>query len=322
MITALLFSLGLAQATTPEPILEVPAASAGEETPAAPAETPPEPDPLLGKVYDPTREWQVGPDSKYWELEVLYAQAKHLQGAELAEKLYAETKDPHLAVFIGRSWYQHLEGNEQITDKKERMQVYERALGFIEEGLEKNPDDAHLKFVYGVLMGRAGTTRGVLASLRYADDIENAWLDVLDSDFKYGSITLEEEIPCDTYLALGIFYRLVPDYWIVKALSGTRGDLDKSLEMQEKGVQCSGDRVRNLKELAVTQMCIGVSRKQPELVEAGRKSINRYLALEPHSQTEIVDMKHGILLLKDPSMACGYSRDGQQDLDKDKIPVE
>ena len=318
MITALLFSLGLAQATTPELIIEPPA----EESPEASTEEPAEVDPLLGKVYEPTRSWQVRPDSKYWELEVLYAQAKHKQGAELAEKLYAETHDPHLAVFIGRSWYQYLEGNEQITDKKERMVIYERAIAAIEKGLAQDPHDAHLQFAYGVLMGRAGTTRGVLASLRYADDIENAWLSVLDSDFKYGSINLEEEIPCDTYLALGIFYRLVPDYWIVKALSGTRGDLDKSLEMQEKGVECSGDRVRNLKELGVTQMCIGLSRKQPELVEAGRKSINRYLALEPHSQTEIVDMKHGIQLLKDPSLACGYSRDGQQDLDKEKIPSE
>ncbi len=275
-------------------------------------------DPLLGEPYEPTRPGQVTPDSPYWDLEVMYTKAEHLKAAEIAEKRYAETGDAHLTLYIARSWYQYLEGNEEITDKKERLAIYDKALAFLEEGLEKTPDDPHLHFAKGVLLGRIGTTRGVMASLRSADDIENAWLKALESDYTYGSIKLQEEIPCDTYLALGIFYRLVPDSWLVKALTGTRGDLNKSLEMQQKGVQCSGDRVRNLKELGVTQMCLGTTNGDDSLIEDGRKSINRYLALSPRTQAEIVDMKHGVALLSDPTLACGYSRDGQQELDEAK----
>ncbi|MEZ4321301.1 MAG: hypothetical protein R3F61_27745 [Myxococcota bacterium] len=314
MLTSLLLSLAFAQSAGETPPTE------GTPVPEAPVAPPePEVDPLLGEPYTASRKGQVKPGSKYWDLEVLYHQQKNLEGAELAEKRYRETGDPHLTLFVARSYYQYLEGNEEITDKKERMEIYERALAVLEEGMAKAPEDVHLKFAYGVLMGRIGTTRGVLASLRTADDIENAWLATVNSDYQYASIGLQEELPCDGYLALGIFYRLVPDSWLVKAISGTKGDLDKSLEMQEKGAKCAGDRVRNLKELAVTQMCIGTKRGQPELIEAGRKNINHYLSLPPSTQAEVVDFKHGALLLGNPDMACGYSRDGQQDLDEAKI---
>jgi hypothetical protein len=308
----------------------LPAAEAPEEpeSPEAspsdsdePAEVVPEPDPidpLLGRVYKPKRDWQPRPGSKYWELEVLYSKHQHAECAALAEKLYEETGDPHLTLYIARSWFQHLEGNDAY-DSKQRLEIYQKNLEVLEEGIAKAPDDVHLKFAYGVLYGRIGTTRGVLASLRSADDIENAWLAAANSDYRYGSINLQEELPCDAFLALGIFYRLVPDSWLVKAISGTRGDLDKSLDMQQKGLACSGPRIRNYKELAATQMCIGTKRNQPEMIQAGRDSVNAYLAIEPKNQAEIVDIKHGIMLLQDPEAACGYSRDGQQDLDEAKI---
>jgi len=276
-------------------------------------------DPILGEPYTPTRPGQVTPSHPYWDLEVLYYRQEHKKAALLAEKRYSETQDPHLLLYIGRSWYQYLEGNEEITNKKQRLALLERGFAALEQGVKDLPEDGHLKFAYGVMLGRIGTTRGVLASLRTADDIERMWLDSLDAKPAYASIGLQEELPCDTYLALGIFYRLVPDYWIVKVISGTRGDLDKSLKMHQRGVACAGERIRNIKELAVTQLCIGTKRNQPEMIEAGKKSVNRYLAIAPRANQDFVDIRHGADLLLDPSIACSYSRDGQQDLDESKI---
>ena len=86
----------------------------------------------------------------------------------------------------------------------------------------------------GVAIGRDGTHRGVLASLFNAKRLEDIWLDAADDDFLYASINGEERIPCDVWHGLGIFYRLVPDSWIVKLLAGTKGSLDKSLEFHTK----------------------------------------------------------------------------------------
>lgn len=274
--------------------------------------------PLLGRPYTPTAPGQITVDSPYWELEVLYDQEKHVEGEKRSRELYVASKDPHLTLHIARFAYQRLEG-DTASSKNEREAVYVEALAILDQGIAAAPDDVHLKFARGVVLARLGTTRGVLASLRLATDVESSWTATIDSDYRYHSVGTQEQLPCDAYLALGIFYRLVPDWWIVKVISGTRGDLNKSLEMQQKGVACAPKTIRNLKELGVTQMCIGTRNDDEAMIDAGRKSINAYFMLKPTMEAEIVDMKHGALLLTNPKMACEYSRDGQQDLDKAKL---
>lgn len=311
MLALLWFRCALADPGTPQVEAPERPAPASESVTEAPAQVFP---PGLDFAYVATEPGQITPDSPYWDLEVLYFQEKHREGELLARKRYAETGDPHLTLHIARFAYQRLEGDE-TTPKKEREAVYDEALALLDEGIAKDPADMHLRFAKGVVMARLGTTRGVIASLRLGSDIEAAWLATAESDFVYHSIGTHEQLPCDAHLALGVFYRMVPDLWIVKALSGVRGSLDRSLEMHQRGVACSGERIRNLKELAVTQLCIGTSRKQPAMIEAGKATINRYLRLAPTMEAEAVDIRHGVMLLKDPDLACEYSRDGQQDLD-------
>ena len=287
------------------------------------AETPVEPagpaiDPLLGEPFEPTRPGQVDPSSPYWDLEVLYHREKHMEGLKLAEKRYAETKDPHLTLHIARFWYQFLEGDETMP-KKERAAIYERMIALLDEGIAADPNDGHLPFARGVVMARLATAKGILASLSMADDIEAAWLASANSDYRYHSIGNQEQLPRDAQLALGIYYRILPDSWLVNLIAGVRGNLDQSLAMHQESLACSGPRIRTLKELGVTQLCIGTTRKDPAMIEAGKASINRFLGIAPEMQAEVIDIKHGARLLADPDLACGYSRDGQQDLDEKQL---
>ena len=275
-------------------------------------------DPLLGEPFVATKPGQPEPGSKYWDLEVLYHQAKHLEGVKIAEERYAQTKDPHLTLHIARFWHEYLEGDE-VKTKKEREAIYERNLALLDEGVAADPDDMHMQFARGIVMGRLGTSRGVLASLGMAKDIEGAWTKVIESPYVYHSIGDSEQLPCDAYLALGIYYRIIPDSWLINMIAGVRGDLDKSLEMQTKSVACAGSRIRSIKELAVTQLCIGTTRDDPAMLAQGVATINRYLTLPPTSKTDVIDIKHGARLLGDPKLACGYSRDGQQDLDEKQL---
>lgn len=290
---------------------------------AAPIEAPPAPegppvDPLLGEPFEATRPGQVDPSSPYWDLEVLYHREKHMEGAKLAEQRYAETKDPHLTLHIARFWYQHLEGDE-TTPKKERAAIYERMIELLDAGIAADPNDGHLPFARGVVMARLATAKGVLASLSMADDIESAWLASANSGYTYHSIGTQEQLPCDAWLALGIYYRILPDSWLIKMLAGVRGNLNQSLAMHQKSLACSGPRIRTLKEMAATQLCIGTTRDEPAMIEAGKASINRYLRIPPVMQAEVIDIKHGARLLADPELACEYSRDGQQDLDEKQL---
>lgn len=321
----------LAQAGATETVAPTEASPEATDAPAESAETAPDEDPaedpdlgttaidpLLGEPYEPTQPGQVEPSSPYWDLEVMYHKEQHMQGAKLAEKRYAETKDPHLTLHVARFWYQHLEGDETMS-KKERAEIYERMITLLDEGIAADPNDGHLPFARGVVMARLATAKGVLASLSMADDIEAAWLDSAKSGYVYHSIGTQEQLPCDAWLALGIYYRIIPDSWLIKMLAGVRGDLDRSLEMHNKSLKCSGPRIRTLKELGVTQLCIGQTRKDPAMTEAGKRSINQFLGIAPTMQAEVIDIKHGAKLLADPSLACGYSRDGQQELDEEQL---
>ena len=69
----------------------------------------------------------------------------------------------------------------------------------------------------------------------------------------------------------------------------------------------------------MTQLCIGTTRDDPAMLAQGVATINRYLTLPPTSKTDVIDIKHGARLLGDPKLACGYSRDGQQDLDEKQL---
>ena len=79
---------------------------------------------------------------------------------------------------------------------------------------------------------------------------------------------------------VGIFYRLVPDWWIVQVLSGTRGDLEKSLAWHEKSVQCK-PVIQNYKELAATQYCLYTKSGDEAMRVAGMHPSTRGLPSPP-----------------------------------------
>jgi hypothetical protein len=266
-------------------------------------------------------EGQATPEtSTQWDLEVLYHDGRSAEGLELAkQRLAADPTDADLTWMIARFMFEIGETFQRDDESIDKVAYYKEMLDIVDEGLEHHPDDAHLRFARGIAVGRYGTTRGVLASLFLAKEVERDWLFTAESGFAYSSIGAEEHLPCDAYQALGIYYRLVPDWWIVKVLAGTRGDLDTSLSYLERANRCAPDRIRNLKELGVTQMCIGTKRKQPDMVEKGKVSVRAYMALPANTKTEKIDLKHGQLLLDDPTLACEYSRDGQQDLDRENL---
>jgi hypothetical protein len=189
----------------------------------------------------------------------------------------------------------------------------------LERGLERDPDHAHLLFGLGIAKGRLGTTRGVLSSLFMARDVENAWVRASASGYLYSSLNGQEQLPCDAWLCLGIFYRLVPDSWVVEMLAGTRGSLSRSVDVLEKADRCSPQRILVLKELGVSQLCKGQKDDDAELVQAGRATLLKARAIPPVAATDPIDLRHIDRILLDPDLACAYSRDGQQDLDESQL---
>ncbi len=309
-----LASPALAQDPPEEPAI----GDSAEETPNDSDDTGkvlPEPEP----EYKINFRGQATPDDPHFDLEELYAATQFKEGLDEANRqLQANPTDSALNWHLVRFMFENAETFDPKDKSIDRVAYYEEMLAVADAGLETTPGDPHIRFARGIAAGRLGTTRGVLSSLWAAKGIEQDWLYTANSGHVYSSIGGSEQLPCDAYHALGIFYRLVPDSWIVQMLAGTRGSLEKSHEFLIKADRDCPNRIQTMKELAATKMCMA-GKKNQALMDEGKAVVEAYLKLEPADEKDEIDQKHGRLMLADPSMACGYSRDGQQDLDTKKL---
>lgn len=256
-----------------------------------------------------------------YDLEVMYVEGQHREGLAEVERRLASAPTTQLYWMKARFLYEIGELFERTDTTIDKEAHYQKMLDTAQKGLALAPQDPHLRFARGVAMGRLGTTRGILASLFMADDVERDWLAVAKStSFQYASLEAREVLPCDAYHALGIFYRLVPDWWIVQAIAGTRGSLEKSLEWHQKATACKPKEPANWLERGVTELCLGQRDGDEAMLAAGRASLQKARGLPAEGGRMKIDVRNAGRVLADESLACEYSRDGQQDLDESKLP--
>jgi len=260
-------------------------------------------------------------ESRWPTLEAHYANDRHDEGLREAKALLAQHPDDvELLALYARFLYEEGERHKRdgAVDKRALYKEMVRALG---HARRLAPTDARVGWGLGIAKARLGTTQGVLSSLSMAKEIEALWLEAARSDVRYVSLNGEEKLPCDAFLTLGIFYRLIPDWWIVEVVAGTRGDVDKALVWLKKANQCAPEAVRTHKELGVGLLCAAERKDDPALVEEAKQAFGRGLAIAPRFHTERIDHQDMRRLLTTTKGACGYSRDGQQTLDESAVPT-
>lgn len=310
-------SLALASGTpgTPPPSAEEPAAEepAAEEPAAQEAEAEP--------VADEGPPGRPQPGGPHYDLELLYAAGLHDQVLALAQRrAEADPTDVEITWHVARAIFEIAEAVEVGDTSVDKLALYKSMRDWSERGLALDPDHPHLRFARGLANARIGTTRGVLSPLFLARGVEDDWRYVIESDFVYSSLDRNEMLPCDAWLTLGIFHRLLPEWWIVYAITGSQGNLEVSESFLLRADGCGPDRIGTLKELGVTRLCVGTRYKSDRMLAEGRKTLERVLALEPQGRTDEIDLRHAARLIEDPSLACTYSRDGQQKLDRSSLP--
>jgi hypothetical protein len=175
-------------------------------------------------------------------------------------------------------------------------------------------------FWKGVGIGRYGTTRGVLRSLFLADDVEGAWLKTESLKPTYYSSDGRSHAMGDCYHALGMFYRLVPEwlcYFPFNWLIGACGDKAKSIEYQRKAVALTPRRIQYQRGLAVSLICYGQTYEKPEAVKEGKKILKELQSLPELRPFDKIDKAHARMILEYPSLACGYQRDAQHEVSQE-----
>ncbi|MBX2799858.1 MAG: hypothetical protein KTR31_19420 [Myxococcales bacterium] len=196
----------------------------------------------------------------------------------------------------------------------DRSSWYPQMVDTAKRATKVAPTDPMARWWRGVAMAQLGATRGVLASLMMANSIRRDFESVApdDATIFYRSLDGYHKLPCDAYYALAQFYRLVPDRAVARALTRTKGGLDVALDYARRSTTCDPVKVQNFKELGMVQLCMAAHRSDEALRDGGVAALKHAQSLPARNGLEKMDHAHIERILADPSLACGYTRIGQQ----------
>jgi hypothetical protein len=221
-----------------------------------------------------------------------------------------------------RNIYDRIEDipRDQKPDKDTLIKHYLALEAFADKCIELDKKDGNCWLWKGIGLGRQATTEGVLKSFWIGSQLEDTWLKALSLKPKYRAEDGTANALGDTYHALGMYYRVVPEwlcYFPLKQIVGTCGDKEKSVEYQRRAVALEPKRIEYLRGLGVSLLCHGQSYERPEEIEEGKKILKDLQSLPDLKPYDKIDKQHARMLLEDPSLACGYQRDSQQELSKE-----
>lgn len=180
-----------------------------------------------------------------------------------------------------------------------------------------DPQDGNCPFWIAVGMGRRASTQGILNTLGELKEFEDYLHQALKLKPTYRAANGKADTLADLYAVLGQFYRLCPDWRLVEMIFGTRGDLEKSISMMQKAVALEPQRIEHVKELGLSLICAGQKQDRPDRLEEGKKLLRSIETIPVIKPSDQVDKDHAKMLLADPTLACSYSRDAQQDLSRE-----
>lgn len=247
------------------------------------------------------------------EAEGLWMASKFTESNRMLEEILAS--DPRNSEALWRVARNYYDSGESLP-MSARDERYRLALATEDWGrrcLKADPDNGNCYFWVGVGIGRQGTVRGILSQIRHAKEVHDLWQKALRLAKPYRSRDGTANIPGDDHLALAIFYRLIPDWWIAQLLLGVRGNIDTSVDHLRSAVALEPQRMEYVKELGVSLLCRWTKKKDPHDLEEGKAYLEKTQILPLFKGYDKVDREHARLILTHPEMACGYSRDGQQE---------
>jgi len=185
-----------------------------------------------------------------------------------------------------------------------------------ERCLKKDSGQVLCKFFLASLIAKQASLNGIFSSLRMGFRIHDLWMDVLASPYDFWfrpNVSLQGSVR----YGLGIFYRLVPNQWLMATMFRIRGNLDKSVAMHREAVAINPEDpcARLMLGTALICRCRGDgSRTDCREGTAFLESAHQGRAFDSNQRLCQRDVD---LLLKEQRLACGYTQALQVNEDPD-----
>jgi tetratricopeptide (TPR) repeat protein len=251
---------------------------------------------------------------RHWEAD------KYVASNQVLDKIirmYPDRADPYWRK--ARNNFDILETmpREERPDRDTLIERYREIESLGKRCAELEPQNGSCFLYEAIGMGRRGTTQGILNSLGEIDEFEELLLRAVDLKPAYRANRGKSNSMGDAYNALGQFYRVVPDWRFLQWLFGAKGDLNRSVEFQRKAVELEPERIEYVKELGVSLICRGNKTGNHEDISEGEKYLQMVEDLPVIKPSDVIDKKQVKELLASPGLACGYSRDEQQEVSRE-----
>jgi tetratricopeptide (TPR) repeat protein len=206
-------------------------------------------------------------------------------------------------------------------DKDKKIEIYRTMIQIAENGIVCAPDKGECYFMRGLANARMATTKGVLSQLFTAKQIETDWLVAVNRKSDYVTPN-GENLQASSCLALGVYYRLCPTFFLLKWIFGISGDLDKAVAYCKKAYDLDSTRIEIVKEYGVALITCGLDSKNEEEIEQGKEYLRKVTSLPLRLQTDKIDIEHSKMLLGNINLCPGYSRDEEQDVSAETFTKE
>ena len=206
-------------------------------------------------------------------------------------------------------------------DKDKKIEIYKKMIQIAEKGIACAPDKGECYFMRGLANARMATTKGVLSQLFTAKQIETDWLVAVNRKSDYVTPN-GENLQASSCLALGVYYRLCPTFFLLKWIFGISGDLEKAVTYCRKAYDLDSTRIEIVKEYGVALITRGLESKNENDIERGKEYLRKVASMPLRLQTDKTDIEHSKMLLENISLCPGYSRDEEQDVSKETFTKE
>jgi hypothetical protein len=230
--------------------------------------------------------------------------------ARLREAMALRPDDPAPYWMMARLRYLSLEGGAASLSRSDRIAGYEEAERWADEAVARAPGRAEGYLWQAIAHGRIATSAGAvnLALRGWLGGRGPRWLEEtmrkavsLPEDFRFFGFSTR----ADALHALAQFYRLAPTGWYMQ-LVGTRGNLDRAIELSRESVALQPVRIEYRKELAVELLC----RAAPGDAAEAQGQLEALQAIPAITPLDRIDQAHAEALPATPTAdVCTYSRD-------------
>ncbi len=261
------------------------------------------------------------PYKSLWEIEVMIDSEKADEAdLRLKEVMKNFPNEPRSYWLASKNiFFRGERMSQQQTEAKGAL--YEEGMNLMQKCVELAPQEINCLLHHGTMVGRWSTNQGLIKSARNGKTVERSWKSALETNQHYRFSSGNTSMAA-THYGMGVFYRLVPDSFLMKLFFGVRGDIEKSIMHIQKAVETNEGQIELRTELTAALLC--KSRRDDSDIDRirGAQQADACMGLKPNDTLDRISQNDCKRLKENPDLGCGYSRDKQQETNPDKFKTD